>query len=360
MDCHPFKLLLHGIDTLQCAYFLHAPDRQGIDFQILAAQKEEIRQSKSKKPIPITLGNSDFLLHPYGSSSGYTFIISNEDFEIELGEFNNPNFYVTFRSQALWQDCPYSLHDKFQKWARSIGYVPYREESLSRVDYCFDYHLTEIDFDEDSFVSRSSKDSQYRENGKVQTFSLGKGDVVLRLYDKVAEISQKSDKVWFYILWGQDENVWRIEWQIRKSVLKRFEILTFEDLKEKQGDLLWYLASEHDTLRKSNGDCNKSRWPFHPLWNDLKRNIEKLNHLGISRVYGQNAILEERMMRMAISMYGYLKRVAAIDCIQKGKTLVTSEEALSHVGKLIGKLHEPLAWQIDVEKRIKEMQLGEW
>ncbi len=62
MDCHPFKLLLHGIDTLQCAYFLHAPDRQGIDFQILAEQKVEIRQSKSKKPIPITLGNSDFLL----------------------------------------------------------------------------------------------------------------------------------------------------------------------------------------------------------------------------------------------------------------------------------------------------------
>ena len=92
----------------------------------------------------------------------------------------------------------------------------------------------------------------------------------------------------------------------------------------------------------------------------MKRNIEKLNHLGISRVYGQNAILEERMMRMGISMYGYLKRVAAIDCIQKGKTLITSEEALSHVGKLIGKLHEPLAWQLDVEKRIKEKQLGEW
>ncbi len=360
MENQHLKLLLHGIDTLQCAYFLHAPERQGIDFQVLAEQKEEIRQSKSKNPLPVKLGNAEFLLHPYGSSSGYPFIISNGDFKIELGEYNNPNFYVTFRSQALWQDCAFSLHDKFLTWARSVGFVPFKEERLSRVDYCFDYTLSEIDFDEDSFLSRSSKDSQYRENGKVQTFSLGKGDVVLRVYDKVAEISQQSDKVWFFLLWGQDKDVWRIEWQVRKPVLKRFGIKTFENLQEQQGDLLWYLAAEHDTLRIPNGDSNPSRWPLHPLWKDLHEKIEKLNHLGISRVYGENAILEERMMRMAISMYGYLKRVAAIDCIQKGKKLISSDEALNHVGKLIGKLHEPLAWQMDVEKRIKEMKLGEW
>ncbi|MDD3293571.1 MAG: hypothetical protein PHG20_02660 [Geobacteraceae bacterium] len=228
------------------------------------------------------------------------------------------------------------------------------------MDYCFDYHLPEIDFDEDSFVSRSSKDSQYRENGKVQTFTLGKGDIVLRVYDKVAEIGQQSDKVWFFILWDQNTDAWRIEWQVRKPILKRFDIKTFDDLKEKQGDLLWYLATEHDTLRKPNEDSNSSRWPLHPLWKDLIRNIEKLNHLGISKVFGQDVILEERMMRMAISMYGYLKRVAAVHCIQNQKKLIGSDEALEHVSKLINKLHEPLAWQMDVEKRIKEMQLGEW
>jgi len=357
---HDIKLLLHGIDTLQCAYYLNAPERPGVDFQELAERKEGIRQSKSKAPFPLQLGNTEFLLHPYGSASGYPFIISNECFKIEMGEFNNPNFFVTFRSQALWQDCAFSLHDKFMKWARSVGYVPSREESLSRLDYCFDYHLPEIDFDEDSFVSRSSKDSQYRENGKVQTFSMGKGDIVLRVYDKVAEISQQSDKVWFFILWGQDKDVWRIEWQIRKTILKRFDIKTFKDLKERQGDLLWYLAMGHDTLRKPNEDSNPSRWPLHPLWKDLKRNIEKLNHLGISRVFGQSAILEERMMRMVISMYGYLKRVAAVHCIQNSKKLIDSDEAIEHVSRLIKRLHEPLAWQMDVEKRIKEMQLGEW
>ena len=354
------KLLLHGIDTLQCAYFLHAPDRQGIDFGQLAEQKESIRQSKSKNPVAITVGNSDFLLHPYGSASGYPLIISNEDFKIELGEFNKPNFYVTFRSQALWRESAFLLHAKFLKWAASVGFHPYKDESLSRVDFSFDYDLPTIDFDEDSFVSRSSKDSQYREDGKVQTFSFGKGDVVLRVYDKVAEIRQQSDKVWFYLLWEQDENVWRIEWQIRKPVLKRFGIITFDDLKSQQGDLLRYLAAEHDTLRQPNDDSNASRWPLHPLWQDLQCQIENLNHLGIDRVYGQNAVLEERMMRMAIAMFGYLKRVAAVHCVQTGKKVISPDEALSIIGKRTNKIYEPLAWQMDVDKRIKEIQLGEW
>lgn len=360
MDGQPFKLLIHGIDTLQCAYFLHAIERQGIDFGLLAEQKESIRQSKSKNPAPVTLGNSNFLLHPYGSASGYPLIISNEDFKIELGEYNKPNFFVTFRSQALWRESAFLLHDKFLKWAASVGYRPYRDESLSRVDFCFDYQLSSIDFDEDSFVSRSCKDSQYREDGKVQTFSFGKGDVVLRVYDKVAEIKQQSSKVWFYLLWEQDENVWRIEWQIRKPVLKRFDIITFDNLKEQQGDLLRYLAEEHDTLRQQTSDSNSSRWPLHPLWKDLQGKIEQLNHLGIDRVFGKNAVLEERMMRIAISMYGYLKRVAAIHCVQASKEPIEADEALKHIAGFIKQLHEPLAWQMDVDKRIKEIQSGEW
>ncbi|RPH50804.1 MAG: hypothetical protein EHM85_08970 [Desulfobacteraceae bacterium] len=360
MDCQEIKLLLHGIDTLQCAYFLNASIRQGINFEQLARQKEDIRQSKSKNPVQISLGISDFLLFPYGSSSGYPFVISNEDFKIEFGELNTPNYFVTFRSQALWRESAFLLHDKLIKWAGSVGYEPYKKESLSRVDFSFDYNLKEVDFDENSFVSRSSKDSQYRENGRVQTFVLGRGDIVLRVYDKVAEIKQQSDKVWFYILWGQDENVWRIEWQVRKPVLKSFGIKTFDYLKNNMGGLLYYLASEHDTLRKANDDSNSSRWPLHDLWKNLISQIEKLDHLGISRVYGQNSALDERMMRITISIYGYLKRIAAIQCVQSGKNLIDSEEAMKSLDDRIKRLHEPLAWKFDVEKRIKEIELGEW
>lgn len=360
-DPNKNRMLLHGFDSVYVAYYLQATGSNPLDFQKLAEQQESIRQSKRKIPLVVTLGNSEFHLKPNGTKSGYPFVIENGDFHIQLGEFNKPNFYVQFYSQALWRESAHLLHEKFLKWAASVGFTPYKPESLSRIDYCFDYNLPEIDFDEDSFKSQSIKDSKHRGNRKDQTFTFGGGgDIMLRIYDKVAEIKQKSDKVWFYTLWGQDENVWRIEWQVRKEVLKDFSISSFDDLKAQIGDLLFYLATEHTSLRIPSEDSNSSRWPIHPLWQDLLDRIKELNHLGISRIHGQNSVLEERMMRMAISLYGYLKKVAAVHCVQTDKKMIDINDALSVIDSRIQKLHEPLAWKVDVERRIKEIRLGQW
>jgi len=356
------KLLLHGIDTLQCAYYLQNGENREefIDYAMLARQKESIRQSKRKEPLPIILGNTEFLLHPYGSSSGYPIIISNSDFKIETGEFNMPNFFVTFSSEALWRESAYTLNQKFLEWADSVGYRPMLDESLTRVDFSFDYKISELDFYEDCFVSYSKKDSKHRECGAVQTFTLGKDDIVLRVYDKIAEIRQQSDKVWFFSMWGEETDVWRIEWQIRKPILKLFGIRTFDDLRERQGALLHYLAHDHDTLRQPNDDSNRSRWPLHPLWEDLQDKIENLYSLPVHEGVGREAVLNERMMSIAISIYGYLKRVAAVSCIQKNIEHVSLDDSVVRIVEIIDRIYEPLAWRMDVEKRRKEMILGKW
>lgn len=92
MENKGFDILIHGFDTLQSAYFLESTKRKGIDFELLARERESIKQTRSKEPKRITLGNHDFLLHPFGSSSGYPIVLTNEDFRIEMGEFNNPKF----------------------------------------------------------------------------------------------------------------------------------------------------------------------------------------------------------------------------------------------------------------------------
>lgn len=294
------QVLLQGVDTLQIAYFLASGGRRVADFEHLGQVKEGLRQIKHRGPDEVSFGDARFLLHPYGTGSGYPFVLENEHYRIECGPNNAPSFFVTFRSQALWQHGPAWLHEHFLSWASAAGFTPIKPEGVSRVDFAFDYHLPVIDFDQDSFVSRSTKDTQYRDSGRVQTFTFGKGDVVLRLYDKVAEIREQSDKVWFYLLWGRDEGVWRIEWQVRKPVLRRFGIRTFQELEEQQGHVLRYLATEHDTLRVPNGDSNRSRWALHPLWADLRVHIDQLNSQGVYRVVGRPAVLDERLMRMAI------------------------------------------------------------
>ena len=99
-----FDLLLSGVDIVECAYYLRPVAGPGIDFEALAAKKEQFRLAKGKDPMLVTLGGMDFLLQGYGTKSGYPFVLENRNFTILCGEFNNPPFFVTFRSEALWRN----------------------------------------------------------------------------------------------------------------------------------------------------------------------------------------------------------------------------------------------------------------
>ena len=357
-----FRFLLSGFDTIECAYWLTKVPSWSptpLDFGHLTVEKEILRASKSKQPTVLRLGTEEFLLASHGTGSGYPFLLQNDAFAIQCGEFNRPNFFVTYRSEALWHQGALNLHKRFLAWAQSVAMLPDRDERLSRVDFTFDYWINSIDFDEDHFVTLADKDNQHRKHRKVQTFTFGASPTVLRLYNKSDEIQEQSGKTWLYPLWGgQEDNVWRIEWEIRKEILRARGIKTFNDLNDGQGDVLRPLVTEHTSLRIPNEDSNSSRWPIHPLWLDLVERVASLNALGVVRDCDPQAALDERMMRCAIAMYGYLKRVAAIHGLQRNKSDVSKDDALYRLGWLMDRLHDPLTWESDVQRRMNEMRLG--
>ena len=353
-------LLLHGHDTIECAYYLVALPSCTLNFEKLAAEKEALRVAKVRRPKAITLGREEFLLMPNGTKSGYPFLIENDCFSIQFGEFNKPNFFVTYRSYALWQFGAAKLNRRFMDWAASVGFSTFQPERLSRVDFTFDYQIEAIDFDEDSFVSQASKDNQHRKNRTVQTFRFGEGELVLRIYNKIDEIQEKSAKTWFFDLWGCEENVWRIEWQVRKEWLRTFGIRTFADLEERQGDLLRVLVKDHTTLRIPTDDSNRSRWPLHPVWADLQTFVSQMDGLGIVKELDPAALLEEREMRIAISVYGYLKRIAAIQGIRRKTPEIGFNESCALLLKKLRHIHNDLTWENDVCRRYDEMRLGQW
>lgn len=357
---NPFRNLLSGHDTIECAYYLAPESNCLLDYERLAVEIEIMRQSKSRKPTSLKLGCEEFMMAGHGTKSGFPFLIENEAFSIQFGEFNKPNFFVTYRSIALWHQGAQGLHERFLAWAKSIGMSPYESERLSRVDFTFDYFLPVVDFDEDSFVTSFSNDGKYRSDRKVQTLDFGGGDLGLSVYNKCDEINEKSHKTWFYELWGIDENVWRIEWRVRKLWLKTFGIRTFESLKERQGDLLRVLVNDHTSIRIKANDSNRSRWSVHPLWIDLQTLAAQMDGLGIVRELDKPKLLDERMMRISISLYGYMKRIAAIYSLQGNTSAASLAQARAHLAVRLEQLHDPLTWQTDVERRMTEMRLGEW
>jgi hypothetical protein len=360
MDDQTYPLLLHGFDTVECAYYLYQARKSEFDFGQLYQTRESLRQLGARERMPVTLGGVPFLVYPHGTRSGYPFLLTGEDFKVQCGEFNKPSFFVTFRSQALWRESAPLLHRKFLAWAAALGFVPYRREGLSRVDYAFDYHLPMLDFDEDCFVTRMRKDAQYRENKRPRGFTFGEGDIVLRIYDKVAEVEQKSGKVWFFRLWERDQDVWRIEWQVRKDILQAFGIVTFEDLAKVQGDLLRYLCEEQATLRVPQADSNPSRWPLHPWWRDLQGRVRALPHLGVCRLDGKASALAERLFRCAQSVRGYAKAYAATYGVKTGRVQLSFEETFRLLERDIEEMQDPLSWDVEVQKRRAEIECGEW
>lgn len=356
----PFSHLLFGHDTVECAYYLCSRPGSCLNFEHLGLLREAARLGKKSRPKAITLGSEEFLLQPRGTASGYPFLLENPFFSIQCGEFNKPNFFVTFRSFGLWQVGIQALHQRFLAWADSVGYEAFLPERLSRVDFTFDYQIEAIDFDENNFVSSANKDNQHRKNRTIQTLRFGEGDVVLRVYNKIDEIEENSGKTWFFDLWGCDSKVWRIEWQVRKQWLKTFGIRTVADLKERQGDLLRILTHEHTTLRVPNSDSNRSRWPVHPLWADLQQRVLALECLGVVGEIDFESLLDERETRMAISIYGYLKRFGAIQGIRQRSPRVGFKDSLLALETRLQRLHDELTWENDVRRRYDEMRLGSW
>lgn len=355
------RLLLSGLDTVEAAYYFRPSIGCLLDFAAIGEKREAMRAAKQRDPALLQLGGKEFLLAGHGTASGYPFLMENGESSIQFGEFNSPGFFVTYRSHALWHKGAQALHLELREWATALRMSHGPDESLSRVDFAFDVELPKIDFDEDSVVTLAAKDAQHRKDRRLQTLRFGEGDTVLRIYDKSAEIRDSSKKTWFHDLWGGvTANVWRIEFQVRKDVLRRFGIRSFEDLFGGAGDVLRYLVNEHTTLRIKQDDSNRSRWPLHPLWKLLQAHVDTLPARGVVREVDQAALLKERMMRLASSVDGYLKRAAAIDAVRRGLACVPHADALTRFADLLRLVHDPLTWRADVEKRATQIRLGQW
>lgn len=107
-----------------------------------------------------------------------------------------------------------------------------------------------------------------------------------------------------------------------------------------------------------NQDTNRSRWPLHPLWIDLQKQIASLPATGIYREVNVGALLEERLARIAISIYGYSKQVAAIAALREDGKRIGPEGAMRRVALRMRDLHDPFTWESDVEKRVAKLRLS--
>jgi hypothetical protein len=148
--------------------------------------------------------------------------------------------------------------------------------NVNRIDLFADFVYPDSkEWSRDAWVTRAAGIDQYSENGIFTGWVVGKGGQLLgRMYYKLLQAVKTGLDyllpVWEKGGWLPDEHVWRLEFQIKREVLKQMGIDRLSDTLNNLCGLWCYATTEWLKLTIPNpDDQTRSRWPIHPLWSYL-------------------------------------------------------------------------------------------
>ncbi|MGD8191847.1 replication initiation factor [Brevibacillus ginsengisoli] len=275
-------MILKGFDTIEFGLKIENYEsnlRPHLD--VLKKLKEEAQESGIEKNhfinnVSLTVHRTGKRLYPYRLSCD-DFIIFFMDKESKT----NPPVFVHFLSGYIWSYGLEGAYKHFTNWFRSLT-DSYYYNQISRIDICADSDLVTFkQIDSKGVITRARKkedcfvSGEYSRGRKFSGFRVGIGGPLLaRIYNKTLEI-QKSGKDWFKQIWRDhgwkdDKDVWRVEFQLRREVLKEFSINTIEELLAKESGLWAYLTQEWLTIRQPSKD-NVSRWKLKRKWRIIQQ-----------------------------------------------------------------------------------------
>lgn len=201
------------------------------------------------------------------------------------GKGERPQMLIEFKGQYCTGRTPFDLAEEIFQWAKAFGFKNVRTQ-VSRVDIAVDrsgfaVKDAELMRIKGEVITKSSKDSSWREHGKISGIRYGQTNSACKLtiYDKKNELRQNPDKASIYYAAfpeaKEQEQITRYEWSLkRENLVKRHSIDTVEELLDCLPDLVRYLATEWyreidlDSATRASR-CNVTS-PWQKVLNDCK------------------------------------------------------------------------------------------
>ena len=270
------------LDTLKVSFWVN-----WFDSKILE-QLEETKQAAQATEFesePINLAGHTFNCHRNGTRL-FTYRLVKGDvkllFHSRFHESTRPNARLEIGSMSCWAPGYQKNYDEFIKLVELLGGVVVKER-VSEAHLCADFIGVSIDdlpvHNEDYWITLAHAFSYRSNRRKFSYISWGKGDLMLRVYDKVMELEHSSNKKELFLdVWGLDSlegtSVTRVEYQIRRPVFNSFKpkVNTLEDLKDSLKTLWDYCTAEWTRLVERPVDRNhhQSRAVIHSWWRQVQ------------------------------------------------------------------------------------------
>ena len=224
--------VVNGLDFLKISFWLEWDS--GDLFGDLDHLKEYIQCGEDNSASFHVPGGFDWNLHRTGTAR-YKYRLTTGDLTLLLNRRRSDGVVPTARleigSLSCWSPGFFPIYERIIRWLKVLGASIIRE-SISEVHLAADFVGTNINFlhieDEARWVSRVHKFNIHKDRRKLSGITLGKGNIMLRVYDKVLELQNSPHKqIVFAEIWGTEiyteRPVTRVEFQLRRSVLKEFE-----------------------------------------------------------------------------------------------------------------------------------------
>jgi len=315
------RVLASGFDALTLS--LNLTWRDGRFFKLLDRIKTDAIAQDCEMPGVIRPRNGYepwlFNVLPFGSQ-GYTWLLRNKEFFLKLTHAMNPksrpSAMVDIRSETLWRCGPLECVDRIISLLNVVGAIE-EPPKVSRVDLCLDILLPETLWTHallEHAVTKAMYQCAHRTHTRLTGFSIGRGSVAARIYDKAHEIGAKSKKLWMHDIWKLPEvpenaRVVRVEFQLRREALTELGIDTVWQLFNHPVNLWSYLV--HKWL-KFQDDPQKHHTCQHtmPWWKTVQEGflgVQSCNPL----VRAQAVKIDKK--RIAQQLMGQLTSLIAIE-----------------------------------------------
>jgi hypothetical protein len=286
ITCAP--LIVNSVDTLHVSLWL---DWFTPDFFEELNEKRKLAQELDIASVIVNFDNQQWSLHR--SAPGYfRFRLTSGDITVLLSSHKTSsslsNCRIEIGSLSCWAGC----HDVFRRVKKMINSMgsDTKKEIVSRVDLAADLvgiHVKDTNIhDEDFWICKARDFSLYRRNRKLTGIAYGKKNIMLRVYDKVAELKKNqatNKQEQFSKIWGvenyEEKPVTRVEFQLRRSALKDFNdsarnVDTVDSLFRNMSSIWKYCTKDwarhcHSVVDRNNN--NQKQAKTSPFWRQVKK-----------------------------------------------------------------------------------------
>lgn len=292
ISCEP--IVANNLDKLKISFWLHWTDESFLD-QLETVKKQA--QAGEDDALPFTFKGYDWNVHRSGTPR-YNYRLTRGDTVILLNRRKHdgtvPTAALEVGSMSCWSPGYREIYNDACNMLLDLGAIMTKER-VSEIHLCTDIigvSVNDIPITlQDHWICRAHRFTPEYYRKKLTGVSLGKGNMILRVYDKVEELKKDSEKSsLFYTIWEIDPSdnlpVTRFEFQLRRPTLLQFQgkINTLNDLENHLGSIWKYCSHEWARLTNEPVDRNhhQSRSTDHPVW-ELVQSVPWLGHSNVIR-----------------------------------------------------------------------------